>query len=195
MAQTKTQWRRDLVAARRALPPNQRAAHAMTIAARVRAVPAFASCRSLLTYEPLGAEVDARTLASEVRLAPKAVFLPCWDAGEPTWVAWSASIATPRACRPEPPLCVLAPGVGFDPRGVRLGRGQGFYDRALARLRMDGGPVFVIGLGFEFQVVDALPCEAWDQPMDAIATELRLLTAEPGGSAEPRARAAEMGKP
>jgi 5-formyltetrahydrofolate cyclo-ligase len=65
----------------------------------------------------------------------------------------------------------LVPGLAFDARGARLGRGAGSYDRALARhvnaLR--------IGLAYEFQLVQRLPEAAWDIRMDAVATDARLV--------------------
>jgi 5-formyltetrahydrofolate cyclo-ligase len=65
----------------------------------------------------------------------------------------------------------LIPGVAFDVRGVRLGRGQGWYDRTLSSC---SGAVRV-GLAYELQVVAAVPEEAWDMRMHALATEARLL--------------------
>lgn len=63
---------------------------------------------------------------------------------------------------------VLVPGVAFDGRGARLGRGGGFYDRFLERL----APGSVrIGVGFERRVVDRLPVHPWDQMLDMLVTE------------------------
>ncbi|KAA0215317.1 MAG: 5-formyltetrahydrofolate cyclo-ligase [Leptolyngbya sp. PLA3] len=63
---------------------------------------------------------------------------------------------------------VLVPGVAFDLRGGRLGRGGGFYDRFLARL---GPQTIRVGVGFERRVVDRLPVEPWDQSVDVLVTE------------------------
>ena len=64
---------------------------------------------------------------------------------------------------------VLVPGVAFTKTGLRIGRGGGFYDRFLARLLGLGEarPVFV-GVCFSEQIVDDLPCEAHDVPMDLV---------------------------
>lgn len=64
-------------------------------------------------------------------------------------------------------VLVLVPGVAFDRRGGRLGRGRGIWDRALAA--RNGAVVF--GVGFELQVVESLPWEEHDQPMDGLVTE------------------------
>ncbi len=64
-------------------------------------------------------------------------------------------------------VLVVAPGLAFDHRGARLGRGGGAYDRALAQ---PGGAV-AIGIGFEFQRVARLPTEAHDVTLAAVVTE------------------------
>ncbi|OGX27211.1 MAG: 5-formyltetrahydrofolate cyclo-ligase [Omnitrophica WOR_2 bacterium RIFCSPHIGHO2_01_FULL_48_9] len=49
---------------------------------------------------------------------------------------------------------VIVPGVAFDKKNYRLGRGHGYYDRFLSRLPA-GVPT--IGLAYDFQIVDRLP--------------------------------------
>lgn len=69
-----------------------------------------------------------------------------------------------------PDVLVLVPGVAFDGRGGRLGRGRGIWDRALVARR--GAVVF--GVGFELQFVEAVPQEEHDQLMDALVTEVGI---------------------
>ena len=69
-------------------------------------------------------------------------------------------------------LVVFVPGVAFDLRGNRLGRGQGCYDRLLERL---DGHVTSVALAYEFQIVDEVPVEEWDQRVDYIITETRVI--------------------
>lgn len=61
---------------------------------------------------------------------------------------------------------LLIPGLGYDHRGQRLGRGRGFYDRSLKEARG-----LRVGVAFEFQRLEKIPAEAWDQAMDAVVTE------------------------
>lgn len=69
---------------------------------------------------------------------------------------------------------VLAPLVGFDAAGNRLGNGAGYYDRFLApRLGRCGSPV-LIGIAFECQRLPALAPRAHDVPLDAVITECGL---------------------
>jgi 5-formyltetrahydrofolate cyclo-ligase len=69
---------------------------------------------------------------------------------------------------------VLAPGIAFDLRGGRLGRGAGYYDRALAPIgKRRDGPRFV-GVAFDLQIVDRVPMQRHDVFMDAVVTESGL---------------------
>lgn len=61
----------------------------------------------------------------------------------------------------------LVPGLGFGRDGSRLGRGKGFYDRALAHAR-PGIPI--LGVAFDTQVVDAVPVDAHDLPVTHLLT-------------------------
>jgi 5-formyltetrahydrofolate cyclo-ligase len=64
---------------------------------------------------------------------------------------------------------VVVPGVAFDLHGYRLGQGKGYYDRAFASDR--GEAPTLVGFGYEFQIVDAVPHDERDRQMDAIVTD------------------------
>jgi 5-formyltetrahydrofolate cyclo-ligase len=67
---------------------------------------------------------------------------------------------------------VICPAVAVTHDGVRLGRGGGSYDRALARVRPDT-PVWAAV--YDTEIVDALPNDPHDQPVDAALTPNRLI--------------------
>ncbi|MCB9673506.1 MAG: 5-formyltetrahydrofolate cyclo-ligase [Alphaproteobacteria bacterium] len=67
---------------------------------------------------------------------------------------------------------VLVPGLAFDRHGARLGYGAGFYDVWLAHHT----GVDAIGLGYLRQVVDAVPTEGHDAPLQRLLTEAGWLT-------------------
>jgi len=62
---------------------------------------------------------------------------------------------------------VVVPGVAFDRRGFRLGRGAGYYDRFLKNFPQ-GIPL--IGLAFDFQILDSLPLEPHDLSVTRVVT-------------------------
>ncbi len=59
----------------------------------------------------------------------------------------------------------LCPGLGFDTRGGRLGRGKGFYDAALSEARSDAA---LLGICFGFQMVDEVAMEDHDIRMHGV---------------------------
>jgi 5-formyltetrahydrofolate cyclo-ligase len=184
MKRTKAEWRQALLSARAAIPEAARRAGSAAILDHVRGLAGFEGARSLLGYTPLGAEADPGPLLTSKVGSGTVVYLPSARRGiddEPCWVRWQGE-GTVLPASPvsadflEYPVLAIVPGVGFDEHGVRLGRGRGYYDRALAELRRLG-TVRVVGLAFECQVVRDLPHDSWDQRVDFIATDRRLVTA------------------
>ncbi len=68
----------------------------------------------------------------------------------------------------------LVPGLGFTPAGQRLGRGGGYYDRLLPQR---SSTCTTLGVCFSLQLVETLPVELHDAPMDAVITERGLTPA------------------
>ena len=65
---------------------------------------------------------------------------------------------------------IIAPGVGFDEKGNRIGHGKGCYDNLLKNSKAS-----IIGLSFEFQIIKNIPIEKHDIPIDKIVTEKRII--------------------
>jgi 5-formyltetrahydrofolate cyclo-ligase len=63
---------------------------------------------------------------------------------------------------------ILVPALAFDRSGARLGRGGGYYDRVLATRRPGS---HAIGVSTKARVVESIPVEPHDQPVDWLATE------------------------
>ena len=64
----------------------------------------------------------------------------------------------------------IVPGMAFSPRGNRLGRGGGHYDRYSAK----NPRTFLIGVGYEWQILRKIPEDIWDQRMHLVVTESRV---------------------
>jgi len=67
---------------------------------------------------------------------------------------------------PEDIDLFIVPGVAFDLACNRLGRGKGYYDRYLSGIDKPA-----IGLCYDFQLIDSIPCEPHDKKMTFIITE------------------------
>ena len=183
-AETKDALRRRLRAARGALPARVAAELGAAACARVLGLPAFMAARAVVAYAPVENEVDPGTLVAAALAAGKPVYYPrrtsdgleFLQSGQeglaPGWSAIPEPVdGTPLPVATGEGVVFLVPGIAFDARGVRLGRGAGCYDRGLAR-----PPHAVrIGLAYEMQVVPSLPEAAWDVRMDAVVTEARVL--------------------
>lgn len=69
---------------------------------------------------------------------------------------------------------VIVPGAVFDRKGYRIGYGGGFYDRFLStKIRKD---IPKIAIAFDLQVIDKVPREHYDVPVDFIVTEKEIIS-------------------
>jgi 5-formyltetrahydrofolate cyclo-ligase len=129
-------------------------------------------------YAPLGSEISPLLAMEEARAVGRIVAFPAFDhpakpfrfrAGDPL-DAGPFGILQPKRSTPvvEPDL-ILVPLLAVDGRGTRLGRGKGHYDRALTRLKKDGATLVGIGWGLQ-RMVETIPSDEWDIPLDAFAS-------------------------
>jgi len=174
--------RAQMKAQRAALSATDRAAAAAALAQA--AAPLFSSHKIIAVYHPLGDELDPTPLADAARGAGCLVCLPCvtgkdqplefrrWDAGDGL-VSGAFDVMQPSqtAALVQPGLVCL-PLLAADKTGGRLGYGGGFYDRTLQKLRasgqVDGQGVTAVGLAYSFQIVENVPKDALDQPLDGL---------------------------
>lgn len=181
MIRSKAEWRRVLLAARRAIEPGSRRARSAAMMDRAARLPCFASARTIFGYVAMGAEADPARLLEGTGAAHVLIPVSSLHDRVPIWKPWGCLRPGDRGVGESSdnsvayPALVLVPGVGFDHGGMRLGRGLGFYDRALAALRR-AGEVHVVGLAFECQIVSALPFDPWDERVDCLVSETRVIT-------------------
>ncbi len=170
---------------RSALGPEARTAASAVVADHVATLPELEGARLVLGYAAVGDELDpGPALARLAARGARIVYPRVETAGE-----LSLRLARPEELSPgaygipEPPLdaekvetsridAAVVPGVAFDPRCARLGHGEGYYDRLLTSLR--AGAV-VVGVAFDEQVLDDVPMEAHDVPMDILVTPSLLV--------------------
>ncbi len=57
----------------------------------------------------------------------------------------------------------IIPGIAFDGKGNRLGRGKGYYDRFLKQTK-----AYKVAVGFKFQIIDKVPVSTFDVPVDIV---------------------------
>lgn len=76
-----------------------------------------------------------------------------------------------REVSPEKIDIVLVPGLIFRKDGYRIGYGGGYYDRFLSNIKS----VIKIGICFEMQILEDIPIDDYDIPVDLIITEERII--------------------
>jgi len=97
-----------------------------------------------------------------------------WSPGTPLEPGlWGILGPAPSAPALRPDL-IVAPVVGYDRKGYRLGYGGGYFDRTFAALAQPQRPFFV-GAGFATARLDSIDPQPQDYPMDALATDEGLL--------------------
>lgn len=131
-------------------------------------------------YWPFKGEPDLRTWAATRRDAGARIALPVvvekaaplifreWLPGTAlTRGIWNIPIPPEDAPVVLPDL-IIAPVVGVDPKGFRLGYGGGFYDRTLGAMRQAGHRAKVIGIGFAAQAIPTIFPLPHDIAMDRV---------------------------
>jgi 5-formyltetrahydrofolate cyclo-ligase len=91
-----------------------------------------------------------------------------WGILEPPKARWGE---LGREIPPESLDLIVTPGVAFDKSGGRLGNGAGYYDRLLARIRKNA---YLLGIGFDCQLIEQVCMQDYDIYMDAIMTETTI---------------------
>ena len=183
---SKAALREESLGGRLRLSPADRADRSRRIAARVVALDAFRRARTIALYSPLGAEVDPSEVGRAAVAAGIRLVFPRIDAGSRVLGFAACGMAelipgphrtlqpaaSAPAVTPEAIDLVVVPGVAFDERCHRLGRGGGYYDATLAAFP---ATTLRVGLAFEPQIVREVPREAHDVPVDVVVTEARVL--------------------
>ena len=163
------------------ISPAARGAASAQTCVRLKRQKIWEEARTVLFFAPLPEEVDLWPLLVEALADGKTVALPRFVSRTQTYTAarlqnLQTDIRTGQFGIREPAeRCVeftmdrlelvLVPGVAFDLRGRRLGRGRGFYDRMLAEMRG-----LRCGVAFDEQVVAEVPATEQDECVEILLT-------------------------
>ncbi|MEO3826656.1 5-formyltetrahydrofolate cyclo-ligase [Actinomadura sp. B10D3] len=179
---SKSGLRAEVLGRRAAMPPDRRAAAARPIRDALLQVPELEMAGTVAAYVSIGTEPDTRSLLFALWkrgtyvLVPR--LLPDHDLDWASYEGPDSLVPGARGCLEpsEPPRgpgavasadVVLVPAVAVDRTGLRLGRGGGSYDRALARV---GPAILTVALLYDGELVPRLPAEPHDQRVRAVVT-------------------------
>lgn len=188
MDPTIVSWRRQqraaLLGMRQAISPDERQRAAEVIAEKLDRIVAARGIANIGLYWPIKQEINLTAWASaRARQGNLALCLPVvvtpkepleywrWTPGEDLARGiWNIPVPARRDV--ALPDLLLAPLVGFDQARYRLGYGGGYFDRTLGSLSPRPA---IIGIGYDFSVLDTIFPQPHDIPMDAVLTEHRDL--------------------
>ena len=152
-------------------------------------LPEFEKAKAVMAYYGVKNEVKTRSLIEKALKAGKKVALPTTNFEKKTitpiqitsleQLETRQGLAEPtgkNAMKTSEFDLIIVPGVAFDKKGGRIGRGKGFYDELL---RKTGTKVLLVGLCFEENLEESLPSESHDIKMDLIITDRQTIRCRP----------------
>jgi 5-formyltetrahydrofolate cyclo-ligase len=181
--------------ARDGLDQTARSRASLMACKRLLAQPEVQAARTLAAFASTRGEVDVSAAAADRRAAGVRVVYPRVVAGMSPRLRFHV-VSDPGQLVPgtfgipEPPPdapvvlveevdVFLVPGLAFDGAGRRLGYGGGYYDEVAARLRGarpgGGQPGFLLGVGFDFQLIQTCPADERDVAIDCVVTDARIV--------------------
>lgn len=171
--------RREIRAAKKAVPFHEKLLRSDAILHRVEQLPRFVEAQTVLLYWSMDDEVQTHDFVARW-YQQKRILLPCVDGDDlrlRTYSGADSMVAGEQFGIGEPTGeefvdydhidLIIVPGVAFDRNGNRMGRGRGFYDRLLRQTPR----AYKIGVAFNFQMRVQIPIEAHDIPMDMVVSE------------------------
>lgn len=174
----KRELRSLIRAQKRAMTPEQIEKASLQLGERFAACPQYINARTVYGYMPYNQEVRTVPMLERALREGKQVAVPkvygdtmkfilVTDLTQMAENGWG--IPEPVADGPvadDPTALVLMPGLAFTKNGDRMGYGGGFYDRFLTA--EPDHPT--VALCYDFQLVDYIPTEAFDIPVDLVLT-------------------------
>ena len=183
----KKELRKEKIRAREALPEEDRIRFSADICGRIVRTPEYAEASTVFVYKWVRGEVRLDALEKQAASDGKRLIYPLCvsqtemlavepGTGDDAWKSGYMGIMEPAAEKgtvtdPADIDLVIAPCSSFDERCGRLGMGGGFYDRYLPRCTK----ARIIAAAYEAQRSEEIPLGEYDFPVDAVATEERLI--------------------
>ena len=155
----------------------------------------WTSHKTLLVFLSLKSEIDTQLIIENALNEGKKVFAPKVKketlvfirvhSAEGPWHSGPFGIREPREesnteadilSGKDFPALIITPGIAFDNKGNRLGRGGGFYDRFFSELDAEGRHYSSIGLCMDFQIIGKVPAGERDKKVSSVLTGKDLIS-------------------
>lgn len=172
--------RKEIATAKKNFSLEWRVETSKVILKKIESLPSFVEANSVLLYHALPDEVQTEAFLKKW-CGKKRIVLPVVNGEDLVLRVYApecvkvgyCSILEPTDTEEVMPCDIdlaVIPGVAFDVECNRLGRGRGFYDRLLPELKCE-----LVGLGFDFQVVECVPMEHFDRKLSVLMTETKTI--------------------
>ncbi|RPH30449.1 MAG: 5-formyltetrahydrofolate cyclo-ligase [Bacteroidales bacterium] len=157
--------------------PENAAIHSAIIFSRVESLSQFKQAKTVLAYWSLPDEVSTHNFvqkwAHKKRIVLPIVIgdtleLRAFNGLESLVTSDSFGIQEPKTGElidPQEVDFAIIPGIAFDKKGNRLGRGKGYYDRLLKQTN-----AYKVAVGYDFQVIDEVPVSSFDVSVDLVVS-------------------------
>jgi len=184
----KISLRREILGKKTVLDNNTIAEYSKKIITSLMNMDYYKNANKIMTYISFGTEVDTHEFIKESLKLNKEIYVPITNPDKhkikPSQILGFNelelgfyNILTPkkeaiRYVDPKEIDLVIVPGVVFDRKGYRIGYGGGYYDRFLPLLNAN---VPKISLAFDLQLINRVPRDYYDIPVDIIITEVDII--------------------
>lgn len=181
IAVEKESWRTRLLAARAARSDEDRLIATRALQAHVLAAVARSRWATVSSYVPFGDEPGSAEVLTLLHDAGIRILLPSTGRDDLSWGVYDGTLQPGRLGIMEPTGenlgvgglnevdAVLAPALAVDRKGIRIGYGRGYYDRALGRIET---AVPVLAIVYDDELVEELPSADYDRPVTHTITPL-----------------------
>ena len=189
--------RQQLAERRRALTPAQRIGAAQGLRRSLEQLPEYLTDARVAGYWACDGELPLNLVIPPLASRGQQFLLPVigpnhrlrfapWQAGQdvqPNRYGIPETVEPKELFEPFQLDLVLVPLLAFDRNGNRLGTGGGYYDRGFAFLQEQARPTepLLVGVAYAFQELPQIDAQAWDVPLDYIATEHELIDCHASG--------------
>lgn len=185
VAELKSKLRKELRRQRREQDIKLAYSASIEICDRVIGMPEYERADVILAYMCAKGEVDVSKIVDDAHSRGKRVAFPLCiaDGGLRLLIPQTPESFTVGAYGiPEPAIddsievepseldLIIVPAVAYTRECLRLGQGGGYYDRLLGKTS-----AFTVGVGYDFQLLESLPVEAHDIPLDCVALPSQLI--------------------
>ncbi|XP_037080242.1 5-formyltetrahydrofolate cyclo-ligase-like [Pollicipes pollicipes] len=175
------------------LSMEERIRQSQVVTKNLMALPQYQQSKRVSVYLNMQDEIQTGDILRDILQSGKQCFIPRYESGSSRMdmvrlhsLADFDSLPLTKWKIKQPPLAeareealasgglqlVLVPGLAFTRAGHRLGRGRGYYDRFLSRCRQaQSEPPCTVALAFRQQVLEHVPVEESDVPIDLVLFE------------------------